>query len=362
MAGFSDGTQYVNQLLTTNGVFNEEFRNLLTQVWDFDDQSNPVSDNNLSPAIVQNVPVRTYNDSTADATPKPSAPPHILIDLPPSSWNNYPSALQGVAQEVPPLPGQDPTITNDTHHRIRDFMFLDAALNRIFSNSSSSVGPAPDITTSQGVICHVNRLDLDPVFATENATGDQPQGPQVSKGTGRPTTSGKLLVDETTVTSGGLLEFLQKDVSINLFLYELQDQEGNAVPEAPNWFGVAVPDGVTDFSKPILYFHPTPGPPNNTYADTPDYGTKTATGPKSGNGRDWRELFAYVDRLGNQLDGAIQQSPNPNQTVNQIVILPFMTSGSANAAGITFLKSNWLAIITDILQNISANPSRSGNG
>ena len=324
MGSFSDGTLYINQLLTTNGgpPFNSDFIGFLTQIWDFDDQTNQVSTNNLSYIVVQNVPILTYNDQKTAETRRRNQIRYSLI-YPTSSWSGYGSALQGVQPEVPPLPGQDPTILEDTHHQIRDFMFLDAAVNRIFSNSSSLTGP-PAAIVFQGVTCQLNRIDLGAGIATEDATK-----PQVSQGPGPHTTSGQLLVLSTSVVSnplntGPALTFVQNDVTITLLLYELQDQNGQVVNAVPNWFGVAVPDRVTDFSKPILYFHPTPS--QNKYIDTApngatdgNYFAKSATGPWTGTGRDWRELFAYVDRLGNQLAGAILQSANRNQ----VVIMPF---------------------------------------
>jgi hypothetical protein len=66
-----------------------------------------------------------------------------------------------------------------------------------------------------------------------------------------------------------------------------------------------------------------------------------------------RDLHACYPRLA----GAIQQGANHDQ----IVIMPLMTSRSASSAGIAFLKANWLAIVTDILQDISANPSSSSS-
>jgi hypothetical protein len=350
VASFSDGTHYVNPLLTTNNAppFNTDFIDLLTQVWNFADATNPQSDNNLIPIIAQTVPVRTYRDPTADGTPKPG---QTVIELPlRPSWNKYSQALQLETQpEVPPLPGQDPSIGDDTHHRIRDFMLLDAAVKRIFSGSSLSVSPPSDITF-QGTTLHIQRIDLDPVSALED-----PTRPEVSLGTGFHGTSGKLLVDTSSVLSNGILDFFQRDVEITLRLYELRDPADQVAPVEPNWFGAAVPDGVTDFSKPILYFHPTPGQVRPVPYDDTHYQAKTAAGVWNfqRNGRDWREVFAYLDRLGNQLAGAIQQGANRNQ----IIILPFMTSRSANPTGINFLKSNWLAILTNILQDISANPS-----
>lgn len=342
MASFSDGTFYVNALLAPGGVFNTDFSPFLTQVWDFADFGN-----NLDPVIAKTVPVRTYLDPDSDKTSKPG---QTLIDLPVASWTNYAAARSGLPKEVPPLPGQDPTIKAETHHEIRDFMLLDAAVNRIFSNSTSFSGTPADIVV-QGVICQLNRVNLGPVTATEDAST-----PQVSQGTGLNTTSGKLVVKETTVTDFGTLDFRQNDVKITLLLYELQDTGGNIVDAVPNWFGVAVPSGVTDFSKPILYFHPTPS--QNNYIDGKkdvNYFKKTAAGPWTGSGRDWRELFAYMDRNGNQLAGAILQGA----ISNQIVITPIMTTHSATTTGI--LKDNWLAIVTDILQDVSTISSSSSS-
>jgi hypothetical protein len=229
-------------------------------------------------------------------------------------------------------------------------MFLDAAVNRMFSGSTSFSGAPPPLVVN-GVTCQLNKVTLSPVFATED-----PTKPQVSEGTGSITTSGKLVVDETTVASDGTLDFFQNDVQVTLLLYELQDEFGKVVNAVPNWFGVAVPSGVTDFSKPILYFHPTPGQDN--YIDGAkdnNYFKKTASGPWTGSGRDWRELFANMDRNGNQLAGAILQSA----ISNQIVITPIMTSGSAFTAGILIENKNWLTIITMILQDVSTISSSS---
>ena len=44
----------------------------------------------------------------------------------------------------------------------------------------------------------------------------------------------------------------------------------------PNWFGVAVPDGLTDFTRPNIFFHPTPGQAG--YNDN-DYPTKAGLWP-----------------------------------------------------------------------------------
>lgn len=160
--------------------------------------------------------------------------------------------------------------------------------------------------------------------------------------------SQKLLVDPSTVSDHGVLSFLQQDVQIKLMLYQLVDTTtGEIANVAPNWFGVAVPNGATDFTKPIIFFHPTPS--QNGYFDALDYQEKTTAGPKTYSGRDWRELFAYMDRLGSQLAGTVLAGANPNQ----IIIMPFMTTTAASQPAQNVFNDNWLAIVTAILQDVS---------
>ena len=103
----------------------------------------------------------------------------------------------------------------------------------------------------------------------------------------------------------------------------------------PNWFGVGIPDNVSDFSKPNIFFHPIPG--QDGYVDG-DYPTKTGK---------WPNLFYYMELLGFQLDGAIKEFGAP---ANQIVIMPFLTSGRADTG---IFPANWLGIVTDILTDVS---------
>jgi hypothetical protein len=178
-----------------------------------------------------------------------------------------------------------------------------------------------------------------------------------TQGTG-PHTTLKLLVQPGTVDAGGGLNFEQDTVTTTTYLYELLDQSNGQVAKvAPNWFGVAIPGGVTDFSKPIVFFHPTPN--QGGYAEG-DYAGKFVndeppiTNP---NGtitpvhRNWAELFEYVDRLGNQLAGAIQKFSANNP--QQVVIMPFMTTTIASDSKLGIFTDNWLAIVTDILRDIS---------
>lgn len=369
MASFSDGTFYINELLITSGAFNSDFQQLLSQVWNFADATDLSKgrDNRLNPLIAQTVTTITYFDPNADTSQGSQVdqkPGQIKFELPSSSWANYAAALtklqtDGVPIETPPLPGQDPTIPEFTHYQVRDFTFLDAAVRRVFG-SSNGVAPSSDVITFNGITCEIRRIDLGAVVAV--ADGSQPR---VSLGTNLHDTSNKLLVDTGSVAqSNSVLTFSEQNVEITLRLYELWDvstgDATNAKPAAvvPNWFGAAVPTGLTDFSRPILYFHPTPsqnhyndGVNNAIYLAKTNVGPSTSTTDNNGNvnNRDWRELFAYLDRLGNQLAGARLEGAN----LNQVVIMPFMTTSSASDGSAGLLKENWLAVITAILQDLS---------
>jgi hypothetical protein len=127
----------------------------------------------------------------------------------------------------------------------------------------------------------------------------------------------------------------------------------------PNWFGVAIPDpdhfDLSSDVHVIIYFHPTPGQAG--YNSTVDYPTKT-----DANGTDWKQLFAYIDRLGGQMAAAIQQYGAP---ANRLVIFPFLTEppegvlqpsqGYSQPPQYSLQTSEWGNIIHDILQDINTN-------
>jgi hypothetical protein len=122
------------------------------------------------------------------------------------------------------------------------------------------------------------------------------------------------------------------DVRVTTMLFAL-----NSNVVVPNWFGIAVPDGIQDFTRPNIFFHPTPGQALSgsgqpLYPDSA-YATK---------GAHWPDLFYYMERLGKQVAGAGR---------SQIVIMPFMTN-SATDTGI--LPAIWHDTVTDILTQVRA--------
>jgi hypothetical protein len=133
-------------------------------------------------------------------------------------------------------------------------------------------------------------------------------------------------------------------------LYELIDLSNNLLDGgqfSPNWFGVAVPNGITDFTNVVIYFHPTPGQAG--YRD-PDYPLKSNGGDP--NHSNWKELLGYVDRLGGQLAGAVKLAA---ATPNQIVIVPLMRNSNVDGgqpAGAGILPRQWYYIVNDILKDL----------
>lgn len=144
------------------------------------------------------------------------------------------------------------------------------------------------------------------------------------------------MVDPSTVSGSQKLSFFTADVRVTTKLFQISQ---NVVP---NWFGVAIPDNVTDFSKPNIFFHPIPG--QDGYVDA-DYASKTGK---------WPLLFYYMELLGYEVDGAIKQLGAPQ---DQIVIMPFLTSGATDTG---IFAPNWLGIVTDILTDLSRMAGQSG--
>jgi hypothetical protein len=157
----------------------------------------------------------------------------------------------------------------------------------------------------------VSSIPLPPIAGVHGGTGDH--------------TDTIWVVDPNSVPPPGNLRFSGLDVAVTTMLFQLDDP--NVVP---NWFGVAVPRGIQDFTRPHIFFHPTPGQAN--YVDS-DYPTKSGK---------WPELFYYMELLGYQLDGARR---------NQIVIMPFLTEARKDTG---ILPANWQDIVTDILVAVRA--------
>ncbi|HTB30124.1 MAG TPA: hypothetical protein VK715_14310, partial [Steroidobacteraceae bacterium] len=132
------------------------------------------------------------------------------------------------------------------------------------------------------------------------------------------------VVNPSSVPGSTAMTFAGLDEQVTTKLFAI------AAAVVPNWFGVALPAGLSDFSRPHIFFHPTPGQAG--YLDG-DYANKTGK---------WPELFYYMERLGYQLDGARR---------NQVLIMPFMTEQAKNGG---VLPANWHSIVTQILRRVRA--------
>ncbi len=130
------------------------------------------------------------------------------------------------------------------------------------------------------------------------------------------------VVAPASVPGSANLQFGAANLQVTTLLYQL----GAAV--VPNWLGVAVPHGITDFTKVNIFFHPLPAQAG--YLDS-QYQAKAGL---------WPQLFYYMERLGYQLDGADR---------NQIIIMPFLTEAATDTG---IFLTNWLDIVTDILTDV----------
>lgn len=168
-----------------------------------------------------------------------------------------------------------------------------------------------------------------------------------TRGTGLHTITSKLVVAqaELPVQTNAVLDFeTETGLVYRALLYELRDRVTGVTSNiVPNWFGVAIPNPATfDLSGDVfvvIYFHPTPGQAG--YRDA-DYPAKTGTA----GGTDWKQLYAYVDRLGGQAAGAVKAGAR----ANRVVVFPLLTQ-----AQYTLSTGEWYNVIHDILQDINKN-------
>lgn len=340
-------------------------------MWDFDGAVTEVAAR-INTSKIFGKPIRAYYEGKPLPVGAPAG--SVLIDAQARRWSNYVERGPIDPKEVPPLPPErtnsSTVIAHDghdgphrvppnppstfptsgyTHHLIRDFMFLDAA-----ATNRTPSGPLTPVTPSVPQQFTVQFKPLDPASFVG---GDSEVG-EFTRGTGHQTASNKHLLDiaSAPVLGNGLLAYRHGDVSFATLLYELVDLTNKPVDSnefSPNWFGVAVPDGITDFTNVVIYFHPTPG--QAEYFDA-DYPSKSNGGnPAHAN---WKELLGYVDRLGSQLAGAVKFS---GATPNQIVIVPFMRNQNIDQGhrplefgGTGILARQWYYIVNDILKDIPA--------
>jgi hypothetical protein len=318
---------------------------VLDEVWDFDTRistaGNPPAPSPDDFLKEKGKPLRGYYQSGGNAAA------FFKAVLPDPRWRNYYAATSDGTTPPPEIPPLPPGPFNDTgvkdvphtltyrHHLIREFMFLDAAAHNDTS-IAHSVPPGLQEEESHFLIVRRTGFFVSPA--------EEAQVSKFTRGPGRHPVNKLLLDDSTFVEQGAtLLDFETRAVAFTALLYELRERNSPDVAAnvVPNWFGVAVPDNITDFRNVILYFHPNPSQSGAGYS-TRDYQTKSGA-----NGTNWKELFAYVDRLGNQLAGAATSAA----LANQIVILPFMKQ--YREVGI--LPKFWYQIVRDILDDIRAN-------
>jgi hypothetical protein len=352
---------------------------VLAELWDFDTristkgvdaQGNPIPapEDYLQPDAHANLAVKPLRAYTQGPGNYNSGEAYFLAALEDPQWSKYYNQSIGSSTpaEHPPLPpgpynSNPANNTPDaphglyyTHHLIRDFMFLDAAVN---NNTTNFVAFQPPQDT--GYPYRAVRINLPPpVPDNPNVLNDDPNLMTYTQGTGHQQTPGKWLLKDDSFspspTGGPAVDFESKNVAFTALLYELRDGSNQVPNVAPNWFGVAVPDGITDYRNVILYFHPNPTQSGALY-NPADYNSNNPGSPeKTGSqGTNWKELFAYVDRLGNQLAGAALYAPTvlDSDPRNQILILPFMQ----NYDDVGILPQYWYFIIRDILDDIVTN-------
>jgi hypothetical protein len=354
IAASSNGGGYANKFQQQEPTFNSGgiLSSVLAELWDFDTRISQkrgpdgihyvaAPEDYLQSLTSPKKPIRGYYQGLSHS---PDA--IFAVTLDDSRWQNYYS--HAIPTEIPPLPPgpyNDTNLSGDTqhssdctHHLIRDFMFLDAAVNNNITLVSSLPSAWPSGKSPYKVVKRDLELSSDEEYVSNYTQGTVPHS------------GSYYLLDDSSFAPDNptnKLIFESRPVGFTALLYELQDDSGNPASVVPNWFGVAVPDAITDFRNVIIYFHPFPGQANYV---SDDYATKSG---KQGVRTNWKELFAYVERLGKQLAGAAAYSDSSNQLQNQIAIVPFMRDYD----NVGIFPQYWSFIVRDILDDLYKNRS-----
>jgi hypothetical protein len=172
-----------------------------------------------------------------------------------------------------------------------------------------------------------HRLRSEPDQPPPRAAGPGLTLKELPGRTGRIVPTEYYYVDPNSVENDWLLWFGRpiNAFGIDVWIYELNR---SAVPK---WFGVGVAPGLTEFTRPHIFFHPTPGQAGYDDRDYP-----TLAGKWSQN------LVGYVPRMGSQLVFAKRK---------QVLIMPFLTEGVTETLGI--FAAEWHAIVSEILAHLS---------
>ena len=127
--------------------------------------------------------------------------------------------------------------------------------------------------------------------------------------------------------AAGALQFSTQNAGITSLLFQLNTSS------APNWFGVAVPQGIVDFSRVHVFFHPIPQQAG--YQDA-DYAHKADSGYVN-VGVPWSRLFHLIEKMGYQSAASVRPT---------VVVMPFLTTAATDTG---IFAPNWNTILSDIL-------------
>ncbi len=137
----------------------------------------------------------------------------------------------------------------------------------------------------------------------------------------------KLFALPASVVADGLLKPTIQDARYRVHMFEHGDRSF-----VPRRIAAVVPGGLTEFTRPLIFFHPLPtkkaGFDDGNYADQP---------------ASWRKIYRYADQQGVQLAASKRK---------QVLIIPIFKLASTDSCG--RFATDWKSLVETIMAKLRA--------
>ena len=137
----------------------------------------------------------------------------------------------------------------------------------------------------------------------------------------------KLFAFPPSVVANGVLKTTLQDARYRVHMFEHGDRSF-----VPRRIAAVVPGGLTEFTRPLIFFHPLPS--KKAGFDDAQYADQTAS---------WRRIYRYADQQGVQLAASGRK---------QVLIIPIFNLASTDTCG--RFATDWKSLVETIMAKLRA--------